>query len=261
MSLTGFACDKKIRTGTVYYRYAYDMRTDSFLKIGATLSFGKGFTTFEYTYAGGDLAINGSVEHTSVPDSYIITCADEVVSIVADRYRQTLIDNGADQSQLDFYDAVSEVFTPKAQYYVYEGRLFTGDSIELFHAAEGDTASFEGIYRMDSSEDTVRIYGGYVYSKDEDGKYTKKSGKYTVSRGILTLISLDEKGKERYQNGVLMKKRYFMAKVKIPKDGDLVATDLETQLKSSEFVSKINADISAYSGKTVAVLCESYLSN
>ena len=114
---------------------------------------------------------------------------------------------------------------------------------------------------MDSSEDLVKLRGGYAYSQDENGEYTFKSGKYTIARGILTLISLDENGNEKYKDGILMRKRYLMAKITIPSSGELLDKSLDEQLESSAFVSKINADISDYSGKTIAVLCDSFLSN
>ena len=261
LSIGAFACSAKIKTDEAYRRYVYDARTDSFIEMGAALTFTDDFKSFEYSLGDGDFTIIGSVEHTDIPDSYIVTCSEEATTKMKEVYRQSLVDKGADQTTIDFYDVVAAYLTPRAQYYVYEGKLFTGDAVELFREPDDNCDSFEGLYRMDSSADLVKLRGGYAYSKDEDGEYTFKSGKYTVARGILTLISLDENGNEKYKDGVLMRKRYLMAKITIPADGELLDKSLDEQLESSPFVSKINADISAYSGKTIAVLCDGFLSN
>ena len=258
VSLGAFACKAKIKTEKDYYRFTYDTRTDSFVKMGATLRFGDDGETFEYTFGEGDLSVYGVVEHIETPDSYVITCSDEVIALVTDRYRQSLVDGEATQEQLDFFDAIAASFTPKAQYFAYDGKLFTGDAVELFHEAGDDSDAVEGLYHMESSDDLVKFRGGFTYSADDDGEYTVKTGKYVISRGVLTLTSIDEDGNERYQNGVLMRKRYLIAKVAVPSDGTLLDDTLEEQLESSDFVSKINEKVADYSGKTVTVLCKSY---
>ena len=255
-----FACKSKVATGKAYYLYQYDSKSDSFVKSGTSLTFGENLTTFEYVFNDGGLKIYGAVEHTSKPDSYVITCSEEVVALVSERYRQTMVDGGADASQLDFYDTVAEGFSARAQYFSYDGKLFAGSAVELFREASKDSDSFEGVYRTDSTDDLMKLRGGYVYTADDDGEYTQKVARYSVSRGILTWISLDDKGKDRYQNGILMRKRYFMAKITIPTESELVDTSFEEMMEASPFVNKINTDISDYGGKTIAVLCESFLS-
>ena len=255
-----FACKSKVASGKAYYLYQYDSKSDSFVRMGTSLTFGEDLTTFEYVFGDGGLKIYGSVEHTAKPDSYVITCNEEVVALVSERYRQTMVDSGADASELDFYDTVAEGFSARAQYFSYDGKLFAGSAVELFREASKDSESFEGIYRTDSTDDLVKLRGGYVYKADDNGEYTEKVAKYSVSRGILTWISLDDKGKDRYQNGILMRKRYFMAKITIPTEAELVGTSFEELMEASAFVNKINADISDYSGKTIAVLCECFLS-
>ena len=262
VSLGVFACGKaSISSDEPYYRYAYDARSDSFIKTSAALVFKDNFSTFEYSFGGGDLIVYGAVEHTDAPDSYIITCNDEMVALVTERYRESLIANGADDSKLALFDAVAANITPRSQYFAYDGKLFTGDAVELFREPEADSDSFEGVYRMDSADDLVRLRGGFAYSKDENGEFTVKSGRYTVSRGILTFVSIDGNGKDKYANGILMRKRYYMAKITIPSDATLLDKGFEEQLESSPFATKINADISAYAGKTIAVLCDSFFSN
>ena len=256
-----FGCKGKIKAGDDYRLYQYDARTDKFVRMGATLKFGKGFSTFEYTFGDGDLTIYGGVEQTKDPDTFIISCGEEAVALVTERYRQSMVEGGATQNQLDAFDAISATLTPKSQYFYYDGRLFTGDAVEMFRVAEDNSDAFEGLYRMDSSSDIVRVRGGFIYAEDDNGEYAKKTGRYTISRGMMTIVSLDDEGKDRYQNGVLMRKRYFMAKITLPSDGTLLGTTMEEQMKSSAFVSKINTDISDYSGKTIAVLCDSFLSN
>lgn len=260
-AMLSFGCKSKISSGDTYHLYTYDAKTDKFVKMGASLTFGEGLKTYEYTFREGDLTINGPVEHTSVPDSYIISCADEVVSLVTKRYRDSMVENGASQSELEFFDAVSANFSPQTQYFSYDGKLFDGDSVELFRCGDEDPDSFEGVYRMDSADTLTKLRGTFAYTADEKGEYTVKSGRYTVSRGILTIISLDDKGNDRYQNGILMRKRYLMAKITIPADGELISTSMDEQVQSSKFISKIKANLSEYSGKTIAVLCDSFYSN
>lgn len=254
-------CKPKIKAGKDYHLYTYDAKSDRFVKMGASLSFGKDLSTFEYTFSEGDLTIYGGVEHTEKPDSYTISCSEEIISLVTERYRKSLVDGGAEQSKIDLFDAIAATITPRTQYFAYDGKLFTGSAVELFRVAEDGCDSFEGLYRTDSNTDIIRLRGGFVYSEDENGECTVKSGRYSVSRGILTIISMDEKGNDRYQNGILMRKRYLTAKITIPSDGELLGTSMDEQIEKSAFVTKINADISDYSGKTIAVLCESFLSN
>ena len=256
-----FGCKAKIKSEESYRLYTYDTRLDKFVTMGASLKFGKDFSTFEYTFGEGDLTIFGKVEKTKEPDSYVISCGEEAIALVTERYRQSMVDNGASQAQLDNFDVIASTLTPRAQFFSYGGKLFKGDSVEMFRCPDKDPDAFEGLYHMDSGTDIVRLRGGFVYGEDEDGEYTVKNGRYTVSRDILTIVSLDENGKDRYQNGILMRKRYFMAKITIPTTDTLVGTSFEEQLKSSAFASAINADISEYSGKTIAVLCESFYTN
>ena len=241
-----------------YYLYTYDAKTNSLVKMGTSLRFGDKLETFEYTFGGDELTIGGKVEHTAVPDAYTITCNEEVVALVKERYRQSLVDGGADKQTLDLYDSIAVSFTPRSQYFAYEGSLFLASSIELYHEVGKDSDSFEGVYNVDDSDESLRLRGGYMYGKDKNGEYTEKKGYYTVSRGILTLTSTNEDGTDLYVEGVLYRKRYLMAKITIPEDGNLLGTDFDDQLDSSAFVKSINARKSEYSGKTITVLAEKF---
>ena len=95
----------------------------------------------------------------------------------------------------------------------------------------------------------------------DDKRYHFRSAFNTETGAYARTGILDENGKDKYQNGILMRKRYLMAKVTIPTKDTLLDKDFEEQMKSSAFASKINADISAYAGKTIAVLCDSFYSN
>lgn len=251
---------KGIVPGKTYHLYTYDSKGDRFVKMGTSIRFGDGMETFEYDFGDGDLTIIGTTEHTESPNSYIISCSEEMIPLVTERYKKYLTDSGADQQTLDLYDAITKNFTARTQYFVYENHLFSGSAVELFREAGKDSDSFEGIYRTDDSDETLRLRGGYMYTQDEAGEYTVKKGYYTVKRGILTLISLDEEGKEVVVDGVPYRKRYLMAKITIPEEGILLETSLDEQLDSSAFIKQINAEFSDYSGKTIAVLAEQFFS-
>jgi len=259
--LLSFAgCNKGIVSDETYYMYTYDTRTDRFIKSRSSLRFGNDLTTFEYTFIEGELTVTGTVEHTETPNAYTIVCGEEAVDIVTARYKDVLISSGADDDVLSMYGTLAAAFTPRTQYFAYEKNLFAGDSVEMFREAGADSDSFEGVYRIDDQDDKLRFRGGNVYAADEEGNYTVKKGYYSVARGILTFTSVNEDGSDRYENGVLYRKRYLMAKITIPTEEELLGTSLEDQLQTSSFVSKINEDISDYSDKTIAVLVERFFS-
>ena len=250
-------CKKEIKSGEDYYLYVFDTSSDRFVRTTTSLKFGEGFKTFEYTFIEG-LTVSGTVEHSEKPDSYTISCNEEAVALVTARYKENLEKSGADENEIALYEALAEGFTPQAQYFVYEGNLFMGDAVEMYHEPGGDSDSFEGIYRIDDQSDKIRLRGGNMYGVDDDGEYTVKKGYYSVSRGILTLTSTNEDGSDRYENGVLYRQRYLMAKITLPEEEKLIGTTLEEQVKSSPFISKINSEISEYYGQTISVLVEQF---
>ncbi|MBO4472568.1 MAG: hypothetical protein J5765_02035 [Clostridia bacterium] len=254
------SCNKGIVSDETYYMYTYDTRTDRFIRSRSALRFGDDLTTFEYTFIEGELTVSGVVEHTEVPNAYTIICSDEAVDLVTARYKDILISSGASDDVLSMYGTLAAAFTPRTQYFAYEKNLFAGDSVEMFREAGADSDSFEGVYRINDQEDKLRFRGGNVYAADEDGYYTVKKGYYSAARGILTFTSVNEDGTDRYEKGVLYRKRYLMAKITIPTEEELLGTSLDEQLQNSDFVSKINEDISDYSGKTIAVLVERFFS-
>ena len=128
----------------------------------------------------------------------------------------------------------------------------------MYHEPDSARESVEGIYRIDDSEEKLRLRSGIMYGADDKDDYTVKQGYYSYSRGILTVTFTNPDGSDRYENGVLYRKRYFVAKITIPDGGTLLGTSLEEHLESSAFVSKINAQISEYSGKTITVLTDSF---
>ena len=259
--LVSFAgCNEGIVSDETYYMYTYDTRTDRFIRSRSSLRFGDDLTTFEYTFIQGELTVTGVVEHTEIPNAYTIVCSEEAVDIVTSHYKDTLIASGASDDVLAMYGTLAASFTPRTQYFAYEKNLFSGDAVEMFREAGVDSDSFEGVYRINDQEDKLRFRGGNVYAADEDGNYTVKKGYYSVARGVLTFTSVNEDGSDRYEKGVLYRKRYLMAKITIPTEEQLLGTSLEEQLQTSDFVSKINEDISDYSGKTIAVLVEQFFS-
>lgn len=251
-------CSSDIESGKSYFLYVYDTKTDRFVKRGPSIRFGNDLKTFSYDYGTGGLTVSGNVRHTKTPDSYIISCNEETLAIVNARYRESLIASGADADTLAFYDALAANFTSQSQYFSYKGKLFLGNSVEMYRLPERNSDSFEGLYYLESSDDPVRLVGGYLYKTDTDGKYTVKAASYTLSNGILTMISLDANGQPRYQDGMLMRKRYLMAKVTIPKGDTLIGTSMEDQINSSAFAKRVNENMSEYAGKTVAVLSEQF---
>ena len=253
-------CESGIVSGETYYLYSYDTRTDRFVKMGPSLKFGDGLKIFTYSFGDGDSEIMGTVERTQKPDAFLIQCNKEVITLVTERYKAALVASGADERRLALFNALSANVTPQAQYFSYDGNLFLGSAVELYHAAGKDSDSFEGLYHMDDSDALIRIRGGYFYTADEKGEYTVKSSYYTISNGIMCVVSLDKNGRERYVDGVLVRKRYLMAKVSVSSSDDLLGTDLDEQMESSFFVKGIKAEKDAYAGKTVTVLCDSFFS-
>ena len=260
LALTACGCKSKIVAGETYYLSVYDTDTDRFVRSGAAIRFGDDLETFEYCFGDEDITVTGSVERTENPDTLIISCHEEMLNLANERYRAYLEASGADQVTIDLYDAVAENLSSRSQYFVYEGNFFSATSVELFREADDHSDSFEGIYRTGSTDDLVKLRGGYIYTQDEDGEYTVKSGRYSVSRGILTWIKINEDGSEYSENGVYFRKRYLMAKITIPECSTLVGTSLEGMIDNSYFIKKITTDLSEYSGKTVCVLSEEFYS-
>ena len=253
-------CGGGIAADETYYLYTYDTRTDRFVRSRSALRFGEDLKTFDYTFIEGQLTVSGRVEHTDVPNAYTIVCNEEAVEVVAAHYKEKLIASSASEDVLSLYAALAASFSPQTQFFAYDGYLFSGDSVEMFREATADSDAFEGVYRIDDSDDRLRFRGGNMYAADAEGNYTVKKGYYTVSRDILTLTSVNEDGTDRYENGVLYRKRYLMAKITVPSEEELLGTSLEEHLENSNFSEKINADLSDYSGKTIAVLVESFFS-
>ena len=260
LAAVAFGCKSGIKEGETYYSYKYDARTDSFIKMGSHLTFGENFETFEYSFGAGDLSFFGSVEHTDCPDSYIISCGEDVLTALTERYRKSLLESGATDSELELFDVLAESLTPQTQYFVHEGYFFSGDSVELYHEAGDDSDSFEGLYNRDDGKGMVKFRGGYVYTENEAGEYVEKEGRYTVSRGILTLVSLNKDGSDRYENGILYRKRYLMAKITLSEESTLIGTSFDEQMESSAFIKAISARKSEYAGKTITVLSEQFFS-
>lgn len=251
-------CKKKIVSGETYYMYTYDSRTDRFVKTGTSLKFGKDFKTFEYSFVNKYLSVMGTVEHSKVPNAYTISCNKEASDVVVERYREALASSGASQEVVALYEAMADTFTPQAQYFVYEDKMFLGSAVEMYHEPDSARESVEGLYRIDDSEEKLRLRSGVMYGADDKGGYTVKQGYYSYSRGILTVTFTNADGSDRYENGVLYRKRYFVAKITLPKGGTLLGTTLEEHLESSAFISKINTQISEYSGKTITVLVDTF---
>lgn len=260
LAVTACGCKKGIVSDETYYLCIYDADTDRFVRSGAAIRFGENLETFEYCFGENDLTVTGTVERTENPETLIISCHEEMLSLVNERYKEYLVASGADQSVIDLYEAVSEHLAPRSQYFVYEGNFFSATSVELFRTADADSDSFEGLYRTDSTDDMVKLRGGYIYMADDNGDYTRKAGRYSVSRGILTWIKTNEDGSDYYENGSLYRTRYLMAKITIPEGATLVGTSLEEQLENSHFINKITTDLSAYSGKTICVLSKEFYS-
>jgi len=253
-----FGCSKGIQEDKIYHCYTYDAVTNRFVDLGAAISFGDGFESFRYDFSGGDLSITGSAVHTNAPDSYMISCDEEMITVVVERYREKLKTEEGSEDTLALFDAISAFETPSAQFFSYNGYLFLGESLELYHAADKDSDEVEGYYHMEGSTDLVYLHGGDMYVKDEKGNYEDKRGYYTMNSDILTLTSVDEKGQDAYKDGVLLRKKYLMAKVTIPTEGELLGTSLEERMETSDFSNVINSEFSDYSGKTITVFAEAF---
>lgn len=255
-------CSDSLKAGKPFYLYQYDASSDRFVKVGASVVFGKNLESYTYVFNDGTLSIHGSVSHSDDPSSYTLHCSEDVVPVVVEKYREYLISSGASDSTMELFNFMSEHFTPETQLLSYKKFLFTARSVELVHSVSaGDNASsFEGEFTMTATGEKLKFKGGSVYSPDEKGDFTIYEGYYSVSNGILTFTNVDEKGNDKYEDGVLYRKRYLMATVSFSDDFSITGTDFEEQLEDADWVKRINSELSAYSGKTVAVLSDEFYS-
>ncbi|MBP5404973.1 MAG: hypothetical protein J6Y74_03395 [Clostridia bacterium] len=257
-----FGCKKKeVRGDSDYYLYAYDMDSRTFVKAGASVRFSDDLTEYSYTFNDGSLTISGKATHSDVPNMYTLECHAEQIELVTNKYRQYLVSSGASSKEVESFDLLKASISPKMQLIAYGGSLFTSSSVELFHvSADGKSDAFEGEFVMTASGETVSLHGGNLYTADDDGKYTVKTGYYTVSNGILTLTTVDADGKDAYTNGVLARKRYLMAKITLPAELDLIGTDFEEQMEEAKWYSLIKEEYASYAGKTISLLTDRFYS-
>ena len=254
-----FGCRRSIKGDSPYSLYAYDMQKGVFVKLDASITFNSDLSEYEYTFYDGSLTIRGGVTYEEEPDRYTLTCSKDAVTLVKDRYEQQLIDAGASEDELNDYRMIKEGFLPQMQLLSYNGYLFSARSVEMFHAADAEgTDQFEGRFVMTSNGKMVELKGGYLYSDDDEGEFTVKSGYYTVSNGMLTVTTTDKDGKDSYIDGVLARKKYLMATVTFSLDFELIGTDFEEQVDGSEWLKLMKSDLDAYSGKKYAVLTDEF---
>jgi len=256
-----FGCDNSIKGNTEYFVYQYDIASDSFVNLGTSVKFNEDLTEFDYKFNDGSLVIHGAVRASTSPLMYTLTCGEDVRTIVLEKYRQSLVDSGADSETIKAFDIMKTGFSPTTQLLRYKNNLFKSTSVELCHVADEQSDSFEGIFMMTATGDKVRFKGGYMYATADDGNYSVKSGYYTASNGILTLTFVDNEGKDQYKNGVLYRKRYLMATVEFPADFELIGTDFEEQMTNSDWWQSIKEGFDSYAGKTISVLTDEFFSS
>ncbi len=252
-------CKATLKAGKAYHLYTYDVGSDRFVKLGSAITFGKDFKTYDYTFMDGSLTIHGNVTHTSKPDTYLFTCSEDVNTVVKEKYREYLLSANADEGMMEIFNALSDSFTANMQLVQYNGYLFSLRAVELAHTVtDANPSSFEGEFMMTANGEKLRFRGNTAYSADTDGNFTVYAGYYEASNGILTFTTVDEKGKDKYVDGVLYRKRYLMATISFPEMFEIIGTDFEEQLEEAQFVKNINSEISEYSGKTIAVLADEF---
>ena len=263
LCLTSLAgCDKSLKAGEIYYLYAYSVKEDRFVKVGSSIVFGKDFKTYSCRFIDGTMLVRGAAEHNTKPNYYSLTCSEDVIPVLVQKYRDYLISSGASEETMSYFNTLSDKFSPDMQLFDYGSYLFEASSAELAHSVvSGEKSdSFEGEFVMTATGDTLKFKGGTAYSKDDGNEYTIRAGYYTVSNGFMTFTTLDDKGNDKIVDGVLYRKRYLMAKVTFPDNFEFVGTDLEGQEQDVDWLKTINAQLSAYSGKTVSVLCSQFYS-
>ena len=252
-------CGTSLKAGKSYYLYTYSVSADRFVKLGSSIVFGKDFKTYTYVFSDGSLSIHGNVTHTETPNVYLFTCGEDVNKVVKEKYREYLIESNADESLMELFNMMSDTFTSKMQLVYYNGYLFSLRSVELSHSpTDSNTGSFEGEFTLTKDGEKLKLRGNSAYSADENGNYNVYAGYYTVSNGIMTFTTVDDKGKDKYVDGVLYRKRYLMATITFPELFEIVGTDFEEQLEEAQFVKNVNSQLSAYSGKTIALLADEF---
>lgn len=261
--LGSFGCGKSVKGDETYYLYVYDMGTASFVKLPASVTFNDDLTQFEYVFNDGSLSIRGAATHETKPDRYTLTCSKDAISVVTEKYEQQLIASGASAEEINDYKLIKESVTPQMQLLYSDGYLFSARSVELFHVAtSGRSDVFEGEFIMTGDGKKVSLKGGTLYMEENsgDGKFTVKMGYYTVSNGIMTVTLTDKDGKETYTNGVLDRKKYLMVTVSFGDEFELVGTDFEEQVESSEWLKMMQSELSSYVGKKYALLTDEFYS-
>ena len=252
-------CGTSLKAGKAYHLYTYNVTSDRFVKLGSSIVFGKDFKTYTYVFSDGTLSIHGNVSHTETPNVYLFTCGADVNKVVKEKYREYLIETNADERLIELFNMMSEDFSSSMQLVYYNGYLFSLSSVELSHSpTDSNTGSFEGEFTMTKDGEKLKLRGNTAYTADENGNYTVYAGYYTVSNGIMTFTTVDEKGKDKYVDGLLYRKRYLMATITFPELFEIIGTDFEEQLEEAQFVKNINSQISAYSGKTIALLSDEF---
>jgi len=259
--LSVFSCKSELKSGKEYFLYQNDMKSNTFVKLGSYVVFTDDFSVYEYLFNDGSLTIRGSVIHHTDPDTYTLICSQDAITVVQNKYRQQLIDQGATDDEIRDFDVVKEGVSPVMQLYYYGGKLFAGNSIELYHSSSSENSdTFEGEFVMTANGKVVLLKGGVLYTRDSTEDEYEKGGYYTVRNNIMTLTMVDSDGKDLYNDGVLSRKKYFMAKITFSDEVEIVDTDFEEQMEVSDWYRAINNELDSCYGKTITVLTDQFFS-
>lgn len=261
-----FGCSNSIQNDETYHCYTYDLNSHKFLKYGPSITFNNNLSGYSFDYGDGSIVLKGSVQKLSSPESLIITCNEDAVAVLKAKYRANLIASGADDLTIEAIDLIMESLDPKQQLFIYDGKLFADDGIELTRKIDSETynaktnySTFEGEFTLVSDNSTVYMSSnGKMYTAAEDGKYTVQSGYYTVRNGFMTITTTDSSGNDKYVDGLLYSKRYFMATISFPTNIEIISTDFDELTQNSDWYSTFVEQIELYQGKTISVLVDSF---
>ena len=243
-------CKKEVSSG-VYHKYYFDVDQGTFTQANVFVEFGEKMKSFHFS-ANDILNFYGEVVKTS--NGFALNVSQDVSAAMLDV--QTLKEEEPDKYALikEYVDAVSL----NQQLYSSEEYLFSSYDIALSKRLDSDRlASVEGVYDyVNDSSTRYRLAGGYVYSisVDDKGVTTEKeapSGRYYLQERILTIVRIDNNGKDIVYEGKTQKISYFFATITYPDNNDIT-------LGEDAYSKSLKEELDLISGKTIAVMASAY---
>ena len=244
-------CKKEVTSG-VYHKYSFSQNEGTFVRENVFVEFGKGMKSFHFS-AYDVLNFYGEIVKTS--NGFSLNVSPDVSAAMLEV--QDLKEEDPEKYEM-IKEYVSSV-SLNQQLYSSEDFLFSSFDIALTKRLDSDhLAAVEGVYDAVNDPSTrYRLSNGFVYvvSVDDKGVATereKPGGRYFLQERILTIVRIDNNGKDIVYEGITQKISYFFASVTYPDNVESIS------LGDDEYSKKIKEELDLISGKTVAVMASSY---